>query len=159
MASSANALETIRVKVPVINTTENYVTQNVRTPQTNCSVVDIPIYGRTSGGASAGDVLGGMIIGGLIGKGATGKDNGAAAGAVIGGMIAADKNQGQQQIVGYRQEERCVKTYVTEQVEKLSGYTVTYELNGQQFTTHSNRYLRPGTMMDINFNVVAVYSN
>src|SRR6056300_1525321 len=107
MASSANALETIRVKVPVINTTENYVTQNVRTPQTNCSVVDVPIYGRTSGGASA----------------------------VIGGMIAADKNQGQQQIVGYRQEERCVKTYVNEQVEKLSGYTVTYELNGQQFTT------------------------
>ena len=54
--------------------------------ETVCNIVDVPIYGKTGGGASAGDVLGGMIIGGLLGKGVTNKDNGAPVGAVIGGM-------------------------------------------------------------------------
>ena len=156
-ATSALA-DTIRVKAPVIDSQPNYVTKNIRTPQTSCSVVDVPIYGRTGGGASAGDVLGGMIIGGLLGKGVSGNDKGAAAGAVIGGMISADKNQGDQQIVGYRQEERCKTTYVNERVEQVNGYTVSYELNGKTYTTQSNRDLRPGTMLDISLKITSVYA-
>jgi len=119
------------------NITDHYKTVTKRIPYTEqqCSVVDVPIYGRTGGGATAGDVLGGMIIGGLIGKGATGKDNGAAAGAVIGGMIAADKNQGNDTIVGYRQENRCsnVTRYDTQSEEVYSHSTVTFWNNGKQY--------------------------
>lgn len=114
-----------------------YKTITRQTPhsQNVCSTVDVPIYGRTSGGASAGDVLGGMIIGGLVGKGATGKDDGAAAGAVIGGMIAADQNRGQQTIIGYRQETQCrVETTYSTQSEEVYNYsTITFNDNGKRY--------------------------
>jgi uncharacterized protein YcfJ len=116
---------------------DHYKTITKRVPYTEnvCNWVDVPIYGQTGGGASAGDVLGGMIIGGLIGKGVTNKDNGAAAGAVIGGMIAADKNQGKETIIGYRQERQC-KDYtrydeVSEQVYSHS--TVTFYSDGKKY--------------------------
>ena len=157
-AATAQA-ESIKVTVPVIDSQANYVSKNIRTPNQECSVVDVPIYGRTGGGASAGDVLGGMIIGGLIGKGATGKDNGAAAGAVIGGMIAADKNQGQQSIVGYRQEQRCKTTYTYEQVDEVRGYTVTYELDGRKYQTQSTKYIAPGRTLTLRMNVTSVFAN
>jgi len=125
------------------NITDHYKTVTKQIPYTEqqCSVVDVPIYGRTGGGASAGDVLGGMIIGGLIGKGVTDKDNGAAAGAVIGGMIAADKNRGQETIIGYRQENRCnnITRYNTESQEVYSHSTVTFWDNGKKYTLRFTR--------------------
>ena len=78
------------------------VTKRIPTTYQSCEVVDVPIYGQAGGGASGADVLTGIIIGGLLGKGASGNDKGAAAGAVIGGMVAADKKQGNQQIIGKR---------------------------------------------------------
>jgi len=123
--------------------TDQYETVIKRIPQTEqiCRNVDVPIYGKVGGGASAGDVLGGMIIGGLIGKGATGKDNGAAAGAVIGGMIAADKNQGQDQIVGYRQETRCENktTYTTTEERVYSHSIIEFRENGRTYRLRFQR--------------------
>lgn len=123
--------------------TDKYETVTKRIPTTEqiCRNVDVPIYGKKSGGASAGDVLGGMIIGGLIGKGATGKDNGAAAGAVIGGMIAADKKHSEDVIVGYRQETRCENqtTYTTKTQEVYSHSVITWTENGE---TYSLRFQR-----------------
>jgi len=117
---------------------DHYTTKVYETPYTQdvCKTVDVPIYGRRGGGASAADVLGGMIIGGLIGKGVTNKDNGAAAGAVIGGMIAADKNQGKEEIIGYRQETRCDKVtrYDKEYREVYSHSTVTFWDNGKKYS-------------------------
>ena len=140
---------------------DHYKTVTERVPYTEhvCNWVDVPIYGQKGGGASAGDVLGGMIIGGLIGKGVTNKDNGAAAGAVIGGMIAADKKKGNQQIVGYRQEQRCTTTYTNERVEEINGYKVYYSINGEQFHTHSNRYLAPGSMLTLRLKVTSVFAH
>ena len=111
------------------------VTNRVPYTETVCNIVDVPIYGRTGGGASAGDVLGGMIIGGLLGKGVTNKDDGAAVGAVIGGMVAADKKKGEEKIIGYRQEQQC-KDYtryseVSEQVYSHS--TVTFWSDGKKY--------------------------
>jgi uncharacterized protein YcfJ len=117
---------------------DHYKTITNRVPYTEqvCNWVDVPIYGQTGGGASAGDVLGGMIIGGLLGKGATGKDNGAAAGAVIGGMIAADKNQGKESIIGYKQERRCTDytRYNEQQQQVYSHSTVTFMSDGKTYT-------------------------
>jgi len=123
--------------------TDEYKTVTKRIPTTEqiCRNVDVPIYGKKSGGASAGDVLGGMIIGGLLGKGATGKDNGAAAGAVIGGMIAADKKHSEDVIVGYRQETRCENqtTYTTKTQEVYSHSTIRWTENGETYTLRFQR--------------------
>lgn len=124
--------------------TDHYKTVTKQVPQTErvCYEVEVPIYGNVGGGASAGDVLGGMIIGGLIGKGATGKDNGAAAGAVIGGMIAADKKSSQEQIIGYRKDNRCENktTYFTETNEVYSHSTITWrDEDGRKRTLQFSR--------------------
>ena len=155
-AATASAGEYVTAQI--ISSEPVYTQFTERTPRNVCNMQQVPIYGRV-GGANASDVLGGMIIGGLIGKGATGKDNGAAAGAVIGGMIAADKNQGQQSIVGYRQEQRCKTTYTYEQVDEVRGYTVTYELDGRKYQTQSNKYIAPGRTLTLRMNVTSVFAN
>ncbi len=123
------------------------VTKQIPHTQNICNTVDVPIYGTVGGGngASGADVLGGMIIGGLLGKGITGKDDGAAAGAVLGGIFSADKKHGtggKQQIVGYRQEQRCNRqtTYTTETNEVYSHSTVTFTHNGRRHKVRFNRY-------------------
>ena len=101
---------------------------------------DVLIVG---GGASGTDVLGGMIIGGLLGKGITGKDNGAAAGAVLGGIFQADKKQNKQnQIVGYRQQQQCYQntTYTIERNTVYSHSIVTFSHEGKQHRVKFNRY-------------------
>jgi len=123
------------VKGTVKDVYKNVTTQTPITERV-CYDVEVPIYGKSGGGASAGDVLGGMIIGGLLGKGATGKDDGAAAGAVIGGMIAADKNQGKDKVIGYRQETRCEnKVTYQESRERVYQYsTIKFFHNGVPYT-------------------------
>jgi len=120
------------------NVTDVYknVTRQIPYTQQVCQLIDVPIYGTTGNGASGADVLGGMIIGGLLGKGVTGKDNGAAAGAILGGVIAADKKQGQQVIVGYRQEQRCntVTQYDTTTEQVYSHSTITFYEDGRNYT-------------------------
>jgi len=112
------------------------VTKQIPSTERVCYDVEVPIYGKSSGGASAGDVLGGMIIGGILGKGLAGNDQGAAAGAVVGGMISADKNQGKDQIVGYRQETRCEnKVTYQESRERVYQYsTIKFFHNGVPYT-------------------------
>lgn len=135
LASFITFFATAPAMAEVVKDHYKTVTKRVPYTETVCNLVDVPIYGQSNGGASAGDVLGGMIIGGLLGKGITNKDDGAAAGAVIGGMIAADKKQGQQKIIGYRQENRCNDytryNEVTEEVYSHS--TVTFYSDGVQY--------------------------
>ena len=159
IATSASAHAEMRLRVQVTDTEAVYQSSTIQRPQKSCTVVDVPIYGSVGGGANAGDVLGGMIIGGLLGKGASGNDKGAAAGAVIGGMIAADKKKGNQQIVGYRQEQRCSTTYTSQTVDKANGYKLYYNLNGQRFHTHSHRYVEPGKWLTLRLKVTSVFAN
>jgi uncharacterized protein YcfJ len=159
IATSASAHAEMTIRVQVTDTETVYSTRTQQTPQQSCKTVEVPIYGNVGGGANAGDVLGGMIIGGLLGKGASGNDKGAAAGAVIGGMIAADKKKGNQQIVGYRAEQRCTTTYTTQQIDKANGYKVYYNLNGQRFHTHSHRYVEPGKWLTLRLKVTSVFAN
>ena len=125
---------------------DKYKVVETRVPNTQnvCQNVQVPIYGNVGGGGASGtDVLGGMIIGGLLGKGITGKDNGAAAGAVLGGIFQADKKQNKQnQIVGYRQQQQCQQntTYTTERETVYSHSIVTFYHEGKQHRVRFNRY-------------------
>jgi uncharacterized protein YcfJ len=140
VASTAQA-ETRYANITRVEPNYQTVYQNV--PRTQCQDVEVPIYGSVQGGgASGGDVLTGMIIGGLLGKGITGKDNGAAAGAVMGGVIAADRGNGNRQVVtGYRTERQCSEVMVREQQREIRNYTITYRWNGITAQSYTyNRY-------------------
>jgi len=137
-------------------------TMLVKSPSTEriCQNMNVPIYGTTTqqGNASGGALIG-MLLGAAGGKAVTGNDKGAAIGAIIGSMVAADKKKGNQQIVGYRQEQRCTTTYTSQQVDKANGYKVYYNINGQRFHTHSNRYVEPGKWLTLRLKVTSVFAN
>ena len=158
--STAAYADNIRVKVPVLDSQPNYITKTVQQPTQKCRDIEVPIYGRSGSNAGEG-ALGGMIIGGVLGKVLGGNDKGAAAGAILGGVIGADKAQKKsgREIIGYRQEQRCTTTYHNQQIQETAGYTVTYELAGQRHTTHSHRYVNPGSTLTLRLKVTDVFAN
>lgn len=136
----------------------NYENVAVRTQQTQCGMVDVPVYGTVRNQGNAGEgALAGMIIGGLIGKGATGNDDGAVAGAVIGGIIGADRSQNgsRQVITGYRQEQQCEQVMVNETQRQVRNYTVTYEWNGVRGSSYTYNNYRVGDRIQVTVSIVA----
>ena len=120
------------------NTTVYDVTRTVtkKIPHTEqvCQTVEVPIYGNSgvnTEGAIIGGLLGG-VIGNQFGNG-SGKEAmtgiGALSGAIIGG-----KN-GQKQIIGYRQEQRCQNqtTYSYETTEVYSHSFAEFNYNGRRY--------------------------
>lgn len=130
-----------------------YVQNSIRVPITQCYNVQVPIYGRTGGGASGADVLGGMIIGGLLGKGITGDDKGAAFGAITGGMISADRNRGQEVVTGYRTEQRCETTHTYETRQELRNYLITYEYKGVIGTAYTTYNYEVGQKVPVRVSI------
>lgn len=123
----------------------NYQNVYMNVPSTQCSNVQVPVYGTVQNQGNAGEgALLGMIIGGAIGDAVSGGKRDATAGAaIIGGIIGADRAQnGTRQVVtGYRTERQCTEVMVREQQREVQNYTITYEWNGvtaQSFTY--NRY-------------------
>jgi uncharacterized protein YcfJ len=119
---------------------DEYKTITKQIPHTEkvCSTVDVPIYGQgnvdTTGDMIIGGIIGG-VIGNQIGKGggkqaATGI--GAMTGAIIGNNNAKNRNQ---QIVGYRQEQRCSNntTYTTETYEVYSHSVIIFYEDGKRY--------------------------
>jgi uncharacterized protein YcfJ len=140
--STAAYADNIRVKVPVLDSQPNYVNKTISQPVQSCNTVEVPIYSS-----------------GVLGKVLGGNDKGAAAGAILGGVVGANKSQNGKQIIGYRQEQRCTTTYTNQQIQETAGYTVTYELAGQRHTTHSHRYLNPGSTLTLRLKVTSVFAN
>ena len=147
LADTYNTTATVTAVTPMY--------RDVSTPVTiqDCRQVQVPIYGQSGGGATGGDVLGGMIIGGLLGKGATGKDDGAAIGAILGGIVAADNNQGQRVVTGYRNERQCsnVTTYETRQ--ELTDYLISYEVLGVEQNANVTNQYRVGDRIPVQVSI------
>ena len=91
-------------------------------PVTQCA----PAYGQTSGaGAAVGSLLG-AVVGSQFGSGG-GHFAGAAVGA-LGGALLGNAAEAQQAAYG-----RCRTVYQ----QRLTGYDVSYELDGQTWHTHT----------------------
>lgn len=122
----------------------NYVTIEDRQPVNQCSIVEVPILSQKKGNAGE-SALGGMIIGGILGKAIGGNDKGAAAGAILGGVIGADKAQGgTQEVIGYRQVEKCTTTYQTTTHEVRRGNVIRVEYNGNAMKFFSDKVYNVG---------------
>ena len=124
----------------VQNVTDKFKTVVERVPTTTqiCEIVDVPIYGQ-QGSNTTQDILGGAIIGGIIGhqigKGDQRKDN-RNAGAILGGILGANKQNNQQSIVGYQQQQQCRnQTTYTENVREVYSHSVvTFSHEGRTYS-------------------------
>lgn len=118
------------------------ITKQIPHTEQVCQIVDIPIYGET-GGASTSDMIVGGIIGGVIGN-QIGKGGGKNAATGIGAMtgaIIANNNKKSQQIIGYRQEQRCSNntTYTTQTNEVYSHSVIEFYENGRYYSLRFNK--------------------
>lgn len=116
------------------------VTKNIPNTEQICNLVDVPIYGdkkMNTEGAIVGGIIGG-IIGNQIGKGG-GKEAATGVGAMTGAIIGGQSKE--QEIVGYRQEQRCRTrtTYTTTQKQVYSHSEITFVENGQTYTLRFQR--------------------
>jgi uncharacterized protein YcfJ len=149
--------ENYTVQGTVVEANPVYQTQTTQVPTQTCQVIDVPVYGNGSQG-NGGTLglnnnfdIGGAIIGGIIGNNVTKNvDNGGAAGAIIGGLLGSQRNkQNSQQIVGYRQEQRCATSY-TAQTEQVLGYTqIVVDAGGYKVTANTKRSVKVGDVVNV----------
>jgi uncharacterized protein YcfJ len=119
-----------------------YKTVSQQIPTQSCSTVDVPVYGNNgnSGSSVFGLDLEGAIIGGVIGNNVTKNvDNGGAAGALIGGLLGSQNKRNNQQIVGYRQEQRCSTSYSTQQQQVFSHNNIVIDVEGLTVSARTAR--------------------
>jgi uncharacterized protein YcfJ len=136
--------------------TPNY--QNISTPRhrTDCNIIEVPVYG-SQGQSSIGDTVLGAVIGGAVGNqfgGGRGKDAMTVLGAIVGADVA-NKRGGQQQIVGYRQEQVCQNVTFYETQEQIKNYTITYEWNGMRGRTVTYNNYRVGDSIPVTVSIQA----
>ena len=125
-----------------------------------CETQDVPVYGQASvGNNNQNSDLGAMIIGGVIGSAIGNKtsdqEGAGAAGAVVGALLgrehAKKKNQGGQQIIGYRQQEVCnVRTVMIEEtIQEITGYRTRIEVDNRIITVETNNSLSPNERVEL----------
>jgi uncharacterized protein YcfJ len=132
--------------------------ESVQIPRQECSnqlvTEQRPVGGGTSyGGAIVGGVAGGLL-GNQVGKG-HGREAATAAGAVIG-ALTGDRlaNGGQpQQVEQVQREVRTCRT-VNDVQQRVTGYRVTYDYHGQQYTTVLRE--QPGQTLPVRVSVTPV---
>ena len=104
---------------------------------------------RSYGGAIIGGVAGG-ILGNQVGKG-HGKEAATAAGAVIGAITGDRIANNQPQAYAYQPREvRSCRT-VNDVQQRLTGYRVTYEYRGQEYTTVTRE--QPGRTLPVRVSI------
>lgn len=136
MAEQYNVTGVVKSVNPV------YKTVSQQIPTQSCSTVDVPVYGNngSSGSSVFGLDLEGAIIGGVIGNNVTKNvDNGGAAGALIGGLLGSQNKRNNQQIVGYRQEQRCSTSYSTQQQQVFSHNNIVIDVEGLTVSARTAR--------------------
>jgi len=95
------------------------------------------------------------VIGSAIGNKTSDQEGAGAAGAVVGALLgrehAKKKNQGGQQIIGYRQQEVCnVRTVMIEEtIQEITGYRTRIEVDNRIITVETNNSLSPNERVEL----------
>lgn len=123
----------------VVYVDHRYTSVDNRTPVQQCSTVDVPVYKTTT--QQGGDDIVSFIVGGAIGS-AVGNQissaNGAGAiGAIVGGALANEHQKKHNtretnEIVGYRQVQKCSTQYQVETTQQYRYSRVIVEYNGNR---------------------------
>ena len=150
-SATAASAESFMVQGKVTRVDPNWQKIQTSVPFKECSIVEVPVYGQTrqdTGGAIVGGIIGG-VIGNQIGKG-SGNDVATGVGAITGAIIGG---RGRDEIVGYRQEERCIERVRTTYEDKIMDYTVFWNWNGYKGTFYSKRVFQVGDTVTLDLNI------
>ncbi|MEM7282906.1 MAG: glycine zipper 2TM domain-containing protein, partial [Pseudomonadota bacterium] len=111
--------------------------------------------GRRKAAPKPGAVLAGGILGAIAGRqfgSGNGREAATVAGALIGSAVASEKSSRRH---GYESNGRPIKqcdiTYETHQEERIDGYWVTYEYQGQRYRTRMSDH--PGESIEVSVTV------
>lgn len=125
-----------------------------RTPAKHCWVETVREEHSHSNQRASTVVLGSVIggaIGHAVGHGHKNKKVGTAVGAILGAAIGSDiersKRGSKNYHTQYRDVERCEYRDKVTTVEHLVGYDVTYQYNGQRYTTRMQNH--PGDRIKV----------
>ena len=163
-ATHVSAETRIETVLGTVTKSDALTTSYIRKTPTDerfCRTEEVPVYGESGEGSSD---LGAMIVGGLLGSAIGNKasdSNGAgAAGAVAGALLGREHAKKQQKgtIVGYRQQDICeVRTVIVEEnIEKVTGYRNTIEVDNKIITIETSRPLAVDERVEIERRVTYV---
>lgn len=144
LCSGVVMAETAYEYAPVVRTVPLIQVVEISTPVEQCREEQVLVERQYGGRASGTPVVLSTIIGGAIGN-AVGhnKSNqrvGTVVGAVLGHSIGRDivRQQERGTVREYQTVERCDTVYERHQEERVTGYQVTYQYNGQEHTVRTD---------------------
>lgn len=137
LALSVHARDHVSYERARVVSIDPITTQSSRSvPRQSCTMVE---EYRGDGHAA----VTGAVIGGVVGRNiAKDKDAGTVVGAIVGSAIATNNSP-----AGSRMVERCTTYNDREYYNRITGYNVTFEYEGQLHTTRMAR--DPGTTVEL----------
>jgi uncharacterized protein YcfJ len=146
--------------VAVISAQPVYQLTRIETPQERC-VEERVVIERRNQQASGTPIIVSTIIGGALGN-AEGNNKssrrvGAVLGAVLGNSVGRDiaRQSQSSDTREYQTVERCETVFVSHEEERLLGYDVIYQFNGQQYSVRTEQ--DPGSQMKVRVEVQPVF--
>ena len=146
--------------VAVISAQPVYQLTRIETPQERC-VEEYVVIERRNQQASGTPIIVSTIIGGALGN-AVGNNKssrrvGAVLGAVLGNSVGRDiaRQSQSSDTREYQTVERCETVFVSHEEERLLGYDVIYQFNGQQYSVRTEQ--DPGSQMKVRVEVQPVF--
>jgi uncharacterized protein YcfJ len=146
--------------VTVISAQPVYQLTRIETPQERC-VEERVVIERRNQQASGTPIIVSTIIGGALGN-AVGNNKsrrrvGAVLGAVLGNSVGRDiaRQSQSSDTREYQTVERCETVFVSHEEERLLGYDVIYQFNGQQYSVRTEQ--DPGSQMKVRVEVQPVF--
>ncbi len=131
---------------------KKYVTENIPKKEKICEIKRVPVQ-KASRGFSADNLIGALIggaIGNKLGEGG-GKSGSTAIGALIGSEIVRSDKQARADNNQFVEKEVCRIQNITytETSEKITGYKLNVNVDGQIIEFRSNKSYNPGDTISV----------
>ena len=152
-AAAETRIETVvGTVVDTITLTSTYI-RKTPTDQRSCRTEDVPIYAESEGNSELGSMIIGGLIGSAVGNKLSDNDGAGAAGTFAGAILGRKhaKEQKNNRIVGYKQQESCTVTTVVmeENINEINGYRNHIELDGKIIKLESKSPLAVGSRIEV----------